>query len=154
MMKLLAVVALLAGVNAQAKSMSKDDMSNGGYGTAGCGLGALVFGNKEGPVQIIASTLNGTGVQTFGMTTGTSNCGSSVFSSAETKAFIDNNPVALQNDIVRGQGETLTTLAKMLKCDESQLSPALKSDYKSIYSGSDVSGKIMETASAVCSVKG
>ena len=44
------------------------------YGTAGCGLGSLVFGNQKGIVQIFAATTNGLfGSQTFGITTGTSN---------------------------------------------------------------------------------
>ncbi|MEN0057326.1 MAG: DUF3015 family protein, partial [Bdellovibrio sp.] len=80
MKALLAVLVSLsfAGV-VQAASGIKGD---GTYGTAGCGLGSLVFGNEKGPVQIVAATLNGTGVQTFGITTGTSNCGEGVFAKA------------------------------------------------------------------------
>lgn len=154
--KALVIALFLVGGVAQAR-VSKGDLSNGkGYGAAGCGLGSMVFGDKEGPLQIIAATTNGTaGTQTFGMTTGTSNCGPSVFSQAETKAFIDNNAVALENDIVRGQGETLSTLSKMMKCDESVLSSTLKNNYKDIYSSNTSSSlKVIETAQKVCSVQG
>lgn len=45
------------------------------YGMDGCGLGSIVFGNDNGTLkQVIAATLNGTGMQTFGITSGTSNC--------------------------------------------------------------------------------
>lgn len=158
MFKILASTILVIGLSAQVAhgKMSKGSMSNGnGYGLAGCGLGSMVFGQQSGPVQIVAATLNGTGVQTFGMTTGTSNCGPSVFANAETKAFIENNAVALENDIVRGQGETLATLSKMMKCEESSLSSALKSNYKTIYApGANVSEKIMSTAAPVCTTQG
>src|SRR6266571_3742686 len=44
----------------------------GVYGAAGCGLGSMVFGNQPGGVQVLAATTNATGIQTFGITTGTS----------------------------------------------------------------------------------
>lgn len=155
MSKALVAALILVGAVAQAKVTSSDFSNGNSYGTAGCGLGAMVFGDKRGPLQIIAATLNGTaGSQTFGMSTGTSNCGPSAFSQAEAKAFIDNNAVALENDVVRGQGETLSTLSKIMKCDEAVLGTTLKNNYKSIYSSGTSSEKVMETAQKVCSVQG
>ena len=156
MSKALVTLALVfVGAFAEAR-VSSSDLSNGNnYGTAGCGLGAMVFGNKPGPLQIVAATLNGTAAnQTFAMSSGTSNCGPSVFSQAETKAFIDNNAVALENDVVRGQGETLSTLSKLMKCDEAVLSVTLKNNYKAIYSAGSSSEKVMETAQKVCAIQG
>jgi hypothetical protein len=154
-MKKMIIAALILTAATSAHALSKHDMSNGTYGIAGCGLGALAFGDKPGGIQVIAATLNATGVQTFAMSTGTSNCGPSVFAANETKAFIDNNSVALENDIVRGQGETLTTLSKMMNCDSSILGVTLKNNYKSIYNQSvQASDKVIETAQKVCSVKG
>src|SRR5690348_11977029 len=48
----------------------------GWYGMAGCGLGSLVFGPNDAPVaQVLAATTNGTfASQTFGISSGTSNC--------------------------------------------------------------------------------
>ena len=54
-------------------------ISAGGYGSAGCGLGAIVFGSKPGMIQVLAATTNATFYsQTFGITTGTSECGGGV----------------------------------------------------------------------------
>ena len=154
-MKKMIIAALILTAATSAHAVSKGDMNNGTYGTAGCGLGALAFGDKPGGIQVVASTLNGIGVQTFAMSTGTSNCGPSIFQNSETKAFIDNNAVALENDIVRGQGETLTTLSKMMNCDSSVLGVTLKNNYKSIYTESaQASEKVIETANKVCSIKG
>ena len=43
---------------------------------AGCGLGALVFKENTMGMQILASTTNYIGMQTFAITSGTSNCSS------------------------------------------------------------------------------
>jgi hypothetical protein len=89
------------------------------YGTAGCGLGSIVFGNKPGIVQIFAATTNGTfGTQTFGITTGTSNCDTGPGGTASTKVFIEGNREALLKDISRGQGETLKNLAALAGCSD------------------------------------
>ena len=149
---ILVIAALGFVASANAASGGTGLKGTGAYGVAGCGLGSMVFGNQEGAMQVIAATLNGTGMQTFGITSGTSNCGPSAFSSAEAKAFIDNNAVALENDVVRGQGETLATLSKIMKCDEAVLGTTLKNNYKSIYSSGEASAKVMETASSVCAI--
>ncbi len=128
------------------KAMEPKAAASGTYGVAGCGLGSLAFGAQPGAMQIFAATLNGTGVQTFGITSGTSNCGAGVFAKAEINAYIQSNSVALENDIVRGQGETLSTLNNMLGCD-AQFSNTLQKNYKNIYGnatlGTEVSDKIV-----------
>lgn len=115
-----------------------------GYGQAGCGLGAMVFGAQRGPVQILAATLNATGGQTFAMSSGTSNC-RPVFG-REATDFIDANRVSLANDIARGEGETLATLAALYQCSNSaELASVLKTNYGEIFSTPDVhAGKINE----------
>ena len=130
-MKLLVIAFALVGFSVTANA-AKGLKGDGVYGAAGCGLGSLVFGNEEGPMQIIAATLNSTGVQTFGITTGTSNCGRGLFAKAEVNSFIQSNSVALESDIARGQGETLSTLNNMLKCN-AQFGETLQQNYKSIY---------------------
>lgn len=88
-----------------------------GYGAAGCGLGSLVFGNEPGIVQVFAATTNGTfGSQTFGITTGTSNCEKQAkFASNERlNEFVSENMDNLAKDIAQGQGESLDTLAEIL----------------------------------------
>jgi hypothetical protein len=109
-------------------------------------LGSIVFGNQEGFMQVIAATVNGTGVQTFGITSGTSNCGRGLFAKAEVNSFIQSNAVALENDIARGQGETLSTLNNMLGCG-ADFGSTLQNNYKQIYSpGVEASEKIAALA--------
>lgn len=40
---------------------------------AGCGLGSMIIQENTKVMQVLAATTNGTGVQTFGISTGTSN---------------------------------------------------------------------------------
>lgn len=144
-MKLLVIALAMVGFSMTANAQ-KGLKGDGVYGTAGCGLGSMVFGKEEGAMQVIAATLNGTGVQTFGITSGTSNCGKGLFAKAEVNSFIQSNAVALEGDIARGQGETLSTLNDMLGCD-SQFGSTLQQNYKSIYApGTDSSEKIQVLA--------
>ena len=91
-----------------------------GYGDAGCGLGSIVFGNEQGAVQVIAATLNGTGVQTFGITTGTSNCNPAglVKLEKEREEFAQKNYSTLVKEMAMGEGENLDTLASLYGCSQ------------------------------------
>lgn len=146
-MKLLVIALALVGFSMTANAQKGHQLKGDGvYGTAGCGLGSMVFGKEEGPIQVIAATLNGTGVQTFGITTGTSNCGKGVFAKAEINSFIQSNAVALEGDIARGEGETLSTLNNMLNCN-GQFGETLQQNYKSIYApGADAAQQIQVLA--------
>lgn len=147
-MKLLVTVLATVGFAMSAHAAGLDGLKgSGSYGNAGCGLGSMAFGNQSGPVQIIAATLNGTsGSQTFGITSGTSNCGKGAFAKAEINSFIQSNSVALESDISRGQGETLSTLNDMLGC-KAQFGQTLQQNYKSIYApGVNSSEKIQVLA--------
>lgn len=106
-----------------------------GYGTAGCGLGSIVFGNKPGIVQVLAATTNGTfGTQTFGITTGTSNCKDSAPSVVSAKAFIQANREALAKDVARGQGETISSLTTLAGCSSDKaVGTQLQQDFKQIF---------------------
>lgn len=106
--------------------------SGQGYGLAGCGLGSMVFGQQKGLIQVVAATLNGTGVQTVGITLGTSNCSQpGVF--AKANQFIETNKVALENDIVRGEGENLASLGSVLECSNNDFGASMKSNYVSAF---------------------
>lgn len=106
------------------------------YGIAGCGLGSVVIGDKPGAAQIVAATLNGTsGNQTFGITTGTSNCGQGVKS---LSVYIEANKVQLANDIARGEGEALDGLARIYNINEvNAMGAALQPEYKNIFASQD-----------------
>ena len=88
-----------------------------GYGPAGCGLGSLIFEPNSGFTQIFAATTNGTfGSQTFGISSGTSNCADTSGGSDSAKAFVETNRTALAKDIARGQGETIESLSRLGGC--------------------------------------
>ncbi|SFL08370.1 Protein of unknown function [Nitrosomonas aestuarii] len=90
-----------------------------GYGTAGCGLGSMVIGSDRGAKQIFAATTNGTsGSQTFGMTSGTSNCGDHglLNLSKEREVFASENYTSLVKEMAQGKGENLNILASMYQC--------------------------------------
>ena len=126
---------------------------NGRYGSAGCGLGSLVFADQPGGIQIIAATLNGTGVQTFGITSGTSNCGAGLMAQG-TRDFVETNREALAKDMSRGQGETIGALSYMAGCkDTAGVGAALQSNYSAIIpseqaSADDIAAKLLETLKA------
>ena len=108
-------------------------------GPAGCGLGNIVFGDQPGLVQVVAATLNGTGMQTFGITSGTSNCTESN-RSARLDLYIEGNKVALATEMSQGQGETVKNLSSILGCENQvEVGNILKSNYESIFPKQEVS---------------
>lgn len=148
----------------QQRESLHDQMSGQGYGIAGCGLGSIVFGAKPGMIQIVAATLNGIGVQTFGITTGTSNCDIPGMGH-QAAAFIEVNREIVSKDAARGQGETIGSLASILNCqDEAAFSQNLQQNYEVIFAvennSYDVTRKILSTIEAnpalkaTCSIDG
>ncbi|MCE3010335.1 MAG: DUF3015 domain-containing protein [Proteobacteria bacterium] len=126
MKKLVVTSMLLLSSVAMAKS----------YGDAGCGLGSVIFGNEKGFSQIFAATTNGTsGNQTFGISSGTSNCvdQGAMKGARAVPVFIEMNKAALAKDAARGQGETIANLANLLGCNSSALGQTLKSQYNNIF---------------------
>jgi len=107
------------------------------YGSAGCGLGSMIFGDQKGMIQVLAATTNGTlGNQTFGITSGTSNCGEAGFSSSATRTFIEGNREALAKDAARGSGETITTLASVAGCkDAKAVGTVLQKHFTQLFPG-------------------
>jgi hypothetical protein len=92
------------------------------YGMAGCGLGSLLFGQDNTKLmQILAATTNGTfGSQTFGITSGTSNCveGGVVRAEREQAAFAEVNFQDLKRNMAAGGGEYLSSFATLLGCQD------------------------------------
>jgi hypothetical protein len=94
-----------------------------GYGMAGCGLGSILFGNDNTVLmQVLAATTNGVfGSQTFGITSGTSNCtmGGVVKAEREQAAFAEVNFQDLKRNMAAGGGEYLTSFSTLLGCEDS-----------------------------------
>jgi hypothetical protein len=127
---------------------------SGGYGAAGCGLGSMLFNRQPGIYQIMAATTNGTfASQTFGITTGTSNCGPGMVAQG-TKNFVEANREALAKDMSRGQGETIAALTFMAGCGNSRsVGAALQQRYATIIpsekaSSQEIADRLLETLKA------
>ncbi len=93
------------------------------YGPAGCGLGSLAIGPQPGFSQVFASTTNGfSGSQTFGISSGTSNCVPSNREEAAIyqKQFMSFNLYSLTKEIAQGDGEFLRAFVGLLGCEHSR----------------------------------
>lgn len=111
----------------------------------GCGLGYLAFKDQDGLMsQTAAATTNGTfGNQTFGITSGTSECDKfKTFASNEkVNQFVAQNMDNLAKDIAKGNGEYLNTLAVLLEVPEPQrveFYSKLQTHFTEIYSTDQV----------------
>ncbi len=87
----------------------------------GCGLGNLVWqdykAQKQIAPQVLMATTNGTfGSQTFGITFGTSGCTNNgvVMGDLRARVFTEINMANLSEDMARGGGEHLASLATLL----------------------------------------
>ena len=109
----------------------------------GCGLGSLIIKNQNTVVlQALAATTNGTsGNQTFGITSGTSNCDkpSNFVSNDKLNKFVGENMDELALDISAGRGETLETVAKLMNVENTQeFSSKLQANFSNIYTSENV----------------
>ncbi len=152
MRKLLLVVAVLAMTSSAFAAK---------YGSAGCGLGSMIFeGDQTWWKQVLAATTNGTGVQTIGISLGTSNCDSPApLKVGQAEAYVEANKVALANDIARGNGETIVGLSKVYGCaNTTEFGRALKSNYTMIFPNTTANSKeithsINTVASSACNTQ-
>jgi len=110
------------------------------YGSAGCGLGSLIFGPGEGFMQVSASSTNSSYYnQAFGITSGTSNCvpASKAAQIEQQESFVMANYSALTKEAAQGRGETLASFADVLGCEagvQSEFASVLQSKYDRIFS--------------------
>src|SRR4051812_45776931 len=104
MKKLIAVSAVVTGL------LPALALGVGNHPMAGCGLGYLLFSNKDNSkvTQVLGGTTNGTfGSQTFGISSGTSGCteDGAVKFAKETEVFAAVNLKNLQHDMAAGERE-------------------------------------------------
>ena len=130
-MKFIVLVFAMVSISAFAK----------GYGSAGCGLGSMLFeGDNTRLKQVLAATTNGTSLnQSFGISSGTLNCDSPAEGrSAQVQAYIEANKMAFAQDIAKGKGETIMNLSKVYGCKNSNtFGKALKNNYSEIFPTAD-----------------
>lgn len=124
-------------------------------GNVGCGLGNQVIKDQNSVLmQVFAVTTNGTsGNQTFGITSGTSGCSkpAKIVSNDKAIKFVENNMDALAMDISSGQGESINTLATLLKIeDKVAFTTNLQSNFENIYTSTNVtSAQVMDNIMTV-----
>ncbi|TGL44211.1 DUF3015 domain-containing protein [Leptospira perdikensis] len=108
------------------------------YGMAGCGLGSMVSVWKNDIGQVLAATTNGSlSSQTFGITSGTSNCTTDGIVRADKaqEVFVIYNEEPLELETTRGTGERIRTIASLLGCPThgSQLGKLMKEKHSFIF---------------------
>ena len=111
------------------------------YGMGGCGFGSQLMG-KDGN-QIIAATTNGTGTQTFGISSGTSNCVTATEQTAMIRNFIEANYDSLVTDMAKGQGDSIKTLSGFYGCDTNLFANEMKANYEHITPAMENATKVM-----------
>ncbi|MGY3804730.1 DUF3015 family protein [Pigmentibacter ruber] len=132
--KYLGIVAVTL-LNSLSMSASADT------GIAGCGLGSVVFTDYGKGSQILAGTTNAiSGNQTFGITSGTSNCGSGVAKSIsylQQVDYVTANLSTLQKEAAQGNGSSINGLAAVSGCPASSFSEfgsSTQANYSAIFS--------------------
>ncbi|TGK81830.1 DUF3015 domain-containing protein [Leptospira noumeaensis] len=108
------------------------------YGMAGCGLGSMVPVWKNDIGQVLAATTNTSlSSQTFGITSGTSNCTTDGIVRADRvqEVFISYNEDPLQVETTRGTGERIRTIASLLGCPthDQELGKLMKEQHSYIF---------------------
>lgn len=123
------------------------------YGMAGCGLGSMVPVWKNDIGQVLAATTNASlSSQTFGITSGTSNCTTDGIVRADRaqEVFVTYNEGPLELETARGIGERVQAIASLLGCPthSNELGKLMKEKHSFIFdhskdSGSNVRSKVI-----------
>lgn len=108
------------------------------WGMAGCSIWNYVIKDKEQGPQIGVWVLEHFvfGVQTFAITSGTSNCveSGSKMSATEQEVFMAVNLASLQKEAAQGKGQHLDALAEIFGCqDKEGFAQMSQSRYEAIF---------------------
>lgn len=113
----------------------------------GCGLGTTIWNSgADGSTasQSLQATTNGTfGNQTFGITSGTSECKqpSKFVNNEKVREFVASNLDNLAKEIAMGRGETLDTLAELMEISAPKKQvfyTKMQSDFSKIFASNKV----------------
>jgi len=154
MKKVLAVTALsmlfvvMVGSNfAYAKKSATKGSAGEAHENTGCGLGTMLFENNADNsvmLQSFQATTNATfGTQTFGITSGTSECKqpTKFASNDRLNEFVVANMDNLARDIAMGRGETLDAFADLLqvpKENRAEFYQKLQAGFSQIFTSENV----------------
>ena len=118
-----------------------------GKANTGCGLGTVMWaGRADNSIMSQASqaTTNGSfGTQTFGITSGTLECGTpaKVVQNERLNHFVRANMDDLAKDIAQGRGESLDTFAELLQVPVNQrpaFNARLQQNFDKVFTSSTV----------------
>ncbi len=153
MKKILMAVALTAVMTSTAFAAGT------AHNNTGCGLGTMLWEGKadnSSLFQAFQATTNGTsGAQTFGITSGTSECQqpSSFVQNEKLIHFVQANMDNLAKDIAMGKGESLDTFAELLGVAPAQsaaFNAKLQSNFGKIFTSENiVLAEVIDNAVAV-----
>ena len=107
-------VAVLFGMQAGLAMAANPDTG------PGCGLGKLLWADyahqKNIAPQVMMATTNGTGMNTFAISSGTSGCTNDgkIMAKYKTTVFASHNFENLSQEMAQGQGEHLASLATLM----------------------------------------
>lgn len=140
MKKILMAIALTVAMSSTAIAASARN-------NVGCGLGTMIWegrADNSTMFQAFQATTNGTsGSQTFGISSGTSECqtNSQFVQNEKLIHFVQANMDNLAKDIAMGKGETLDAFAEMLNIDPSRsvaFNATLQANFDKIYTSERV----------------
>jgi len=115
----------------------------------GCGLGTMIWKDSKSVdgssvSQSLQATTNGTsGNQTFGITSGTSDCKQpdKFVENKKLQEFVASNLDNLAKEIAMGRGETLDTLAELMEIsapEKQAFYTKMQSDFSAIFASNKV----------------
>ena len=117
-------------------------------GGRGCGWGNMLFEGQRGLIpHLLATTTNGTsGNATFGLTSGTNGCDSSVRLGYGGRSLLAMNGMldSIAEDMAQGQGEALDAYATLLgieAADRAHFAKVTHENFGTIFSGADVTSE-------------
>ena len=116
-------------------------------GGPGCGWGNMLLEGQSGPMHFLATTTNGTsGNKTFGMTTGTNGCSIDGALSYGGKSMISSIMGEFSEDVARGKGDALDTVAVIYgveKQDRDTFAKVMHENFTAIFPSEDVTADQM-----------
>lgn len=140
----LLVKGLIAGLLCVGSVAAHADAAGGN----GCGWGNMLFEGQRGMApHFLATTTNGTsGNATFGMTSGTNGCDTSVKLGYGGRSMLAMNGMLdnIAEDMAQGQGEALDAYATLLgveKADRAHFAKITQENFAQIFSAPDVTGE-------------
>lgn len=122
------------------KKMPAGDSYGVPWGMAGCSIWNYVIKDKDQGPQIGVWALEHFvfGVQTFAISSGTSNCVDNAKDStmaAEQETFMTVNLASLEKEAAQGQGQHLNALAEIFGCDDKEAFAQMSQNrYEAIFS--------------------